>query len=262
VSGVRLQRALAAAGVASRRGADALIEAGRVTVDGRVAAVGERVEPERQRIEVDGEPIGSAETAVYLALSKPAGVTSTVSDPHAARTVLDLVPPDIARSARLYPVGRLDRDSEGLLLLTNDGAFADRVLHPRYGVEREYAAAVDAQLAPEAITRLRDGVRLSDGVASVRAIRPTTPAELRDVARTFGDPVGGLAWYRVILGEGRKREVRRLFAAVGATVRRLIRVRIGPLSIDGLEPGRVRMLTDREVAALADASQGAGSERR
>jgi 23S rRNA pseudouridine2605 synthase len=255
MSEVRLQRALAAAGVASRRGADALIAAGRVRVDGRVAAVGERVDPSRQRIELDGRVVGGAQPPVYLALSKPAGVTSTVSDPHAERTVLDLVPHDIAENARLYPVGRLDLDSEGLILLTNDGAFADRVLHPRHGVEREYAVAVESPLPGDAMARLRRGVELSDGRAAVRSIRPATRPERDELARTFGDPVAGLVWYRVVLGEGRKREIRRLFGAVGAPLRRLIRVRIGPLAVDGLRPGRVRALTPAEVAALTGASR-------
>jgi len=189
MSGVRLQRVLAASGVASRRGADALIEAGRVTVDGRPATVGERVDAERQRIEVDGRPVGTPEAAIYLALSKPSGVTSTVADRHATRTVMDLVPDELGRGARLYPVGRLDRDSEGLLLLTNDGAFAERVLHPRYGVEREYAVAVRAPLSREAMTGLRRGVELIDGRAAVRSIREASAAERDELARTFGEPV-------------------------------------------------------------------------
>ncbi len=140
----RLGKVLAAAGVASRRAADALVEAGRVTVDGRTARLGEKADPALQVVAVDGHPIGaSAPSPVHVALHKPAGVTSTVADRHAARTVLELVPPGLVqRGTRLYPVGRLDLDSEGLLVLTNDGAWTERVLHPRHGVEREYAVAV------------------------------------------------------------------------------------------------------------------------
>jgi 23S rRNA pseudouridine2605 synthase len=253
---MRLQRALAAAGIASRRGADALVAAGRVRVDGRTAEVGERVDPERQRIEVDGQVVGAAQSSVYLALSKPAGVTSTVADPHAVRTVVDLVPSAMVGSARLYPVGRLDRESEGLLLLTNDGAFAHRVLHPRYGVEREYAVALASPLPVDALEELRRGVGLSDGPAAVRSIRPATSAERDELSRTFGEPVRGWHWYRVVLGEGRKREVRRLFASISARVERLIRVRIGSLLVDGLKPGRVRPLTAAEVAALSGRDRG------
>ncbi|HMJ79803.1 MAG TPA: pseudouridine synthase, partial [Candidatus Dormibacteraeota bacterium] len=136
----RLQKVLAAAGIASRRGSEALIAAGRVTVDGRVAQVGASVDPELAVIAVDGRVIGAAAVDTYLLLHKPAGVTSTASDRHAERTVLDLLPTALVpEGARLYPVGRLDQDSEGLLILTNDGAWSERVLHPRYGVEREYA---------------------------------------------------------------------------------------------------------------------------
>jgi 23S rRNA pseudouridine2605 synthase len=257
VSAIRLQRVLAASGVASRRGADALIEAGRVTVDGRTATLGDRVDSERQRIEVDGKRLEGPQAPVYLALCKPAGITSTTADPHAARTVLDLVPHEVSRGSRLYPVGRLDRDSEGLLLLTNDGAFADRVLHPRYGVEREYAVAVRTPLAGSALAALRRGVQLSDGRAAVRSIREASGPELDELAGTFGEPVRPWSWYRVVLGEGRKREVRRLFTAVGSPVERLIRVRIGPLEVDGLRPGRVRRLTADEVAALHETAVAA-----
>ena len=146
----RISKVLAAAGVASRRGADELVAAGRVTVDGRPAVLGEKVDPEVQRVAVDGRDVGAAPTGrIYLALHKPAGVASTVRDRHAPRTVLDLVPAELGRGARLYPVGRLDQDSEGLILLTNDGDWAERVLHPRYGVEREYAVALAGPLTRE-----------------------------------------------------------------------------------------------------------------
>ncbi len=142
----RLQKVIAAAGIASRREAERLIAAGRVTVDGRVATLGESVEPGGALIAIDGRPVGEASALVHLVAHKPLGVISTTRDRHAARTVLDLVPRALAGPGRLYPVGRLDQDSEGLILLTNDGAWADRVLHPRFGVEREYAIGLSRAL--------------------------------------------------------------------------------------------------------------------
>lgn len=248
----RLQKVLAASGVASRRAAEALITAGRVTVDGRPATLGERVDPAAVRILVDGRPIAAPTAPVHLALHKPPGFTSTVRDPHAARTVLDLVPAGL-RSAgtRIYPVGRLDRESEGLLLLTNDGPWADRVLHPRRGVHREYAVAVEEPLARATLDTLRTGVDLDDGPARVVSLRASTAAEDAALAALIDpQPSPGLVWYRVVLGEGRKRQVRRMLAAVGAPVRRLVRVRIGAVRLDGLSSGAVRALSEIEVRAL------------
>ena len=170
----RISKVLAAAGIASRRGADELVTAGRVRVDGRLAVLGERVDPETQQIEVDRIALVAATgRPIYLALHKPAGVTSTVRDRHAATTVVDLVPPELVRGARLYPVGRLDQDSEGLILLTNDGDWAEHVLHPRYGVEREYAVALTRMLNRDQAEALEGGVELAEGVATLdRAARP------------------------------------------------------------------------------------------
>ena len=179
---VRLQRAIAEAGIASRRRAEALIEGGRVRVDGRPATLGERVDVDTQRVEVDGRALGPAPRLLCLALSKPAGVTSTVSDRHAERTVLDLVPAGLSEGVRLYPVGRLDRDSEGLVVLTNDGALTERLLHPRYGVEREYAVGTRARLAGGQMADLRRGVQLADGVARLHGLRPASAAETRALA--------------------------------------------------------------------------------
>ena len=259
---VRIQKAIADAGVASRRAAEGLIEAGRVRVDGAVASVGRRVDPERDRIEVDGRPLRPQPARVHLALAKPAGVTSTVSDRHAAVTVLDLVPPATRRAAgRLYPVGRLDRDSEGLLLLTNDGAWAQRVLHPRYGIEREYAVGIERPLRPEARTVLEAGVELEEGVARVDGLRDATGPETSALLSQMGEGTGDLAWYRVTLTQGWKRQVRRMFAVVGAPVSRLIRVRVGVVRLHGLRSGQVRQLTRAEMAGLAALSwSGAGTE--
>ena len=165
----RISKVLAAAGVASRRGADELVTAGRVRVDGRPAVLGERVDPETQQIEVDriARSARRRRRPIYLALHKPPGVTSTVRDRHAATTVVDLVPPELVRGARLYPVGRLDQDSEGLILLTNDGDWAEHVLHPRYGVEREYAVALARTLNRDQAEALEGGVELAEGVATL-----------------------------------------------------------------------------------------------
>ncbi len=179
----RISKVLAAAGVASRRGADALIAAGRVTVDGRPVQLGEKVDPERQQLAVDGRPIAvSGDVKVYLALHKPVGVTSTVKDRHAERTVIDLVPRDLVRGARVYPVGRLDQDSEGLILLTNDGEWAERVLHPRYGVEREYAVGLAWPLTREQAEALERGVQLIEGIATLQGLRGQTRTEDRLLA--------------------------------------------------------------------------------
>lgn len=250
----RLQKVLAAAGVASRRGAEALIAAGRVRVDGRVATLGERVDADTSEIVVDGRPIATgARTAVHLALHKPAGVTSTVRDRHAARTVVDLVPTALTPAGtRLFPVGRLDRDSEGLLLLTNDGPWADRVLHPRHGVEREYAVALGGPLEPAQLAALRAGVRLDEGIARLLGLRRATSAERRRLEALLDPaPDPDHVWYVAVLGQGWKRQLRRMFGAVGTPVRRLVRTRIGTVRIDGLAAGSVRRLDPAEVDALA-----------
>ncbi len=249
---VRLQKAIADAGIASRRSAEGLIEAGRVRVDGEVASLGRRVDPERDRIEVDGRPLRPQPARIHLALAKPAGVTSTVSDRHAEMTVLDLVPPETRRAAgRLYPVGRLDRDSEGLLLLTNDGAWAQRVLHPRFGIEREYAVGLERPLRPEARTALESGIELEEGIARVEGLRDATGPETSSLLALMGEGTADLAWYRVVLTQGWKRQVRRMFAAVGAPVSRLVRVRVGVVRLHGLRSGQVRLLTRAEMAGLA-----------
>jgi cytidylate kinase len=252
--GVRIQKALADAAIASRRAAEALVAAGRVTVNGDPAVVGQRVRPGIDSIAVDGRIVGARPRAVHLALHKPAGVTSTVSDRHAARTVVELVPGDIARRAgRLYPVGRLDRESEGLILLTNDGAWAQRVSHPSHGVEREYAMGVLSQLDTDQVRALTEGIELEEGVAHVRSLRPQTDTETRRLLALMGTPPRGprLHWYRVVLTQGWKRQIRRMLVAVDAPVERLVRVRIGPLRLAHLAPGEVRELTSAEREALA-----------
>jgi 23S rRNA pseudouridine2605 synthase len=247
---VRIQKALADAGLASRRTADALVAAGRVSVNGRTAVTGQRVDPSVDALAVDGRPVLPAGRRTYLALNKPAGVTSTVSDRHADRTVLDLVPGRLrAGATRIYPVGRLDKDSEGLILLTDDGDWAQRLLHPRYSVEREYAVGLGEPLAPAQANALREGIVLDEGRAALVSLRRATAPE---TARLVRDPrQSPLWWYRAVLTQGWRRQLRRMFAAVGAPVERLVRVRIGTLRLGDLPPGSVRPLTALERDHLA-----------
>jgi 23S rRNA pseudouridine2605 synthase len=256
----RLQKVLAAAGVASRRSADSMIAAGRVTVDGRIATLGTQADPDRSVIAVDGRVIGSAVAHAYLLLHKPPGVTSTTRDRHAETTVLDLVPTALVPDgALLYPVGRLDQDSEGMLLLTNDGAWADRVLHPRHGVEREYAIGLERPLGHDQVDALRAGIRLDEGPASLSGLRPMTEIEVQRLDALLRPTPPELAWYRATLTQGWKRQLRRMFGAVGAPVARLVRVRIGPVRIDGLRSGATRSLKAPEVRGLG---AGAGRSRQ
>jgi pseudouridine synthase len=246
----RIHKVLAAAGVASRRAAEALVAEGRVRVDGRPATIGQKVDPERSTIVVDGVPVGVGATLAYVALHKPAGVTSTTRDRHATTTVLDLVPTALVPDgARLYPVGRLDRDSEGLLLLTNDGAWAERVLHPRFGVEREYAVALAAPLRGDQVRALNAGIRLDEGLARLaQPLRAATAAETRQLASILDPrPDPGLVWYRATLRQGLKRQLRRMFGAVDTPIARLVRIRIGSVTLGRLRSGDARRLTEHEV---------------
>lgn len=239
---VRLQKALAAAGVGSRRHCEELIAAGRVSVNGQIVReLGTKVSP-ADRLAVDGREVGGAERHVYYALHKPAGYVSTADDPEGRPTVLDLVP----RGARLYPVGRLDYDSEGLLILTNDGELTQLLLHPSHEIERGYEVHVVGEPTPEDLRELREGV-LIDG-------RRTAPAEVRVVETRRGE-----AWLLVTIHEGRKRQVRRMCESVGLRVDRLIRVRIGPLLLGNLPEGRYRSLRADEVRKLRTAAQRSAS---
>jgi 23S rRNA pseudouridine2605 synthase len=255
----RLQKVLAAAGVASRRASEELIAAGRVHVDGKRATIGQQVDADKAHIVVDGLPIGAARTT-YLLLHKPIGVTSTTRDRHAATTVIELVPTALVPDgARLYPVGRLDQDSEGLLILTNDGGWSERVLHPRFGVEREYALAVARPLDRDQVSALERGIRLEEGDATLHHLRSMTELETHRLEDLL-DPraPAGLVWYRATLRQGWRRQLRRMFGVVEAPIERLVRVRIGPVRIDGLRSGRVRPLKAPEVRGLAS---GAGRSR-
>jgi len=258
----RIQKVLAAAGVASRRAAETLVATGRVRVDGRVATVGQKVDPERSTIQVDGDPVGVGVARAYVALHKPAGVTSTTRDRHAVTTVLDLVPTALVPDGtRLYPVGRLDQDSEGLLLLTNDGEWAERVLHPRFGVEREYAVALARPLTGDQARALNAGIQLEEGLGKLLGpIRTAPGTETRDLAATLDPaPDPSLSWYRVALAQGWKRQLRRMFGAIDTPIIRLVRVRIGTVRLGDLRTGAARILKAPEIKALGAGRRGDAS---
>ena len=238
--GERLQKVLASRGVASRRAAEVLIAAGRVTVDGRVARLGERVDAARQSVAVDGRAIArAAPPPRTLILNKPPGVLVSRRDEHGRRTVYDLLP---GAPPGLRYAGRLDRDSEGLLLLTTDGRLAFRLAHPRYGVEKVYEVTVDGEPSPAALQALRRGVLIEDG--------PSAPAGARLLGRPRGPEGPRRSRVRLVLHEGRKRQVRRMLQAVGHPVRRLVRTRVGSLDLGTLPPGAARELTDAELGEL------------
>jgi pseudouridine synthase len=252
----RLQKVLAAAGIASRRGSEDLIRAGRVTIDGRTAILGEQVDPEMQRVMVDGEPLpASDKPRAYWALNKPAGVVSTVRDRHAGRTVMEFLPNQVRHEARLYPVGRLDEESEGLLLFTNDGAWADLMLHPRYGVEREYMVGLGRSVTKVQRVALKTGIELEEGPARFDRLEDATPAEVNRLLDLLDEPHESLRWYRVVLAQGWKRQIRRMFDAVEAPVVRLVRVRVGTFKLIDLRAGEARPLSKREVSQLTSCAR-------
>jgi len=232
---VRLQKLLAAAGFGSRRGAEELIRQGRVSVDGRIARIGDSADPETQRVALDGERI-RLEPHRYWLLHKPTGIVTTMSDPHGRQTVMDLLPEGVGR---LHPVGRLDRDSSGLLLLTNDGALTQALLHPSHEGEKEYEVTVKGELRENSMRKLARGVRLEEG--------RTKPARVGSVRF---DSARDVTVFRLTLTEGRKRQIRRMMLMLGHPVKKLVRVRIGPLVIGRLAPGRARALRAGEIAAL------------
>ena len=210
-----------------------MIRAGRVTVDGVAAHLGQKIDPSAARVEVDGVPLPVKPDLIHLLLYKPAGVISTASDPRGRRTVVDLVGGD----ARLYPVGRLDADSEGLIVLTNDGDLTEHLTHPRHGVTKTYLALVRGHPGGGALRALTEGVDLDDGPA-------------RAVSARLVDRSGTGSLIEVVMAEGRNREVRRMFDAVGHPVERLVRTAIGPLTDRDLKPGTWRRLTVEEVRSL------------
>ena len=237
----RLQKVLAAAGIGSRRACEELIVAGRVTVDGRRAELGQRVDPRTAEIYVDGERVVTDTRLVYLMVNKPRGFVTTMSDEKGRPGITELLGPYIP--ARVYHVGRLDAESEGLLLLTNDGSLAHRLMHPAYGVSKTYLAEVPGPL-PRGVGRtLKEGVQLDDGVARADSFR-------------LIDQSPRTALVEIVLHEGRKHIVRRMLDAVGHPVLRLVRLQVGPIALGDLKSGRWRHLTRTEVAALFAAVAG------
>ncbi len=230
---MRLNAYLARAGVASRRGADELIKAGRVTVNGEPGQLNTFVQS-RDRVAVDGEPV-ALQRLTYVLLHKPAGVVTTARDPQGRPTVVDLVP----REPRVVPVGRLDADTTGALLLTNDGQLAHRLAHPRYGVEKTYVAEVEGEPTDATLRALAAGVDLDDGRTAPARVRRLAPSEIE-----------------LVIHEGRNRQVRRMLDAVGHPVIRLHRSAYAGLTLDGLEPGAWRELEPAEVEALEDLVTG------
>ncbi|MCX7894906.1 MAG: rRNA pseudouridine synthase [Thermoanaerobaculum sp.] len=236
----RVQKLIAQAGFASRREAEALIREGRVTVNGQVATLGCKADPEKDSIKVDGKRLKFARRLRYLLLFKPPGVVTTADDPEGRTTVLDLVRPRVPE--RVFPVGRLDFHSEGLLLLTNDGELAYRLTHPRYGVLREYLVKVRGVPDEKDVAKLRRGTTVEG--------RRVVPKEVGLVRTT---PKGLNSWWRVVVGEGKTHEVRVFFRRIGHPVQRLIRTGIGPLRDEKLKVGMFRELLPGEVAALYNA---------
>lgn len=230
----RLQKILAQVGLGSRRSCEELIKAGRIKVNGQIAKLGEKADPEHDRIELDGRLIAKIEPLTYIALYKPRGIISSVKTHDRRLTVCDLVPV----SERVYPVGRLDVDSEGLILLTNDGDLTNYLTHPRYGHEKEYRVLVSRHPEKEQLEVWRRGIVLEDGYR-------TAPAEVH-----FESASGKGSWLRVTLGEGRKRQIREVGKTIGLPVVKIIRVRIGTLRLGNLKPRQWRYLTPDEVTRL------------
>jgi len=238
---MRLQKFLARAGAASRRGSEDLMTAGRVTVNGAVVTeLGSKVDPRVDEVAVDGVVVALADGPTYLMLNKPAGYVTTMSDPQGRPTVADLFPRDAP--AGLFPVGRLDQDTEGLLLLTTDGELAQVLMHPRHHVEKTYLATVGGVPDEGDLRKLSEGIELDDGM--------TAPAEARLAKRS-----GTAAVVELVIREGRKRQVRRMLSAIGHPVNRLERVRFGAIELGTLQRGQVRALTSAEVEALKRAEE-------
>jgi 23S rRNA pseudouridine2605 synthase len=230
----RVQKILARSGLGSRRGCEKIIDQGRVTVNGEIISLGSKADPEADRISVDGRPINKPEAYVYLALYKPRGVLSAVSSKDSRRTVIDL----IDEEARLYPVGRLDVDSEGLILLTNDGELTNQLTHPRYGHEKEYRVLIARHPDSDQLALWKRGVILQDGYQ-------TKPVKI-----WLESHAGKGAWLRIIMREGRKRQIRETGRVIGLPVVKIIRVRIDTLLLKGMKKGEWRNLTTDEITNL------------
>lgn len=229
----RVQKVLAAAGQGSRRVCEGFIAEGRVTINGRIATLGDKADPAIDVIAIDGERIHVNTDLLYLMLNKPMGVVTTTSDPEGRPTVMDFVPPN----PRVFPVGRLDQDTTGLLLLTNDGELANRVTHPRYELEKTYMVQIRGPISRRALHQLTDGVELEDGPAKARKANVKVADQTRSLLE-------------IVIAEGRKREVRRMMDAVGLELEALVRTQVGPIRLGDIGPGKVRPLNGKEVREL------------
>ncbi len=236
----RIHKVIAAAGLASLRKAEAMIREGRVDVNGAPAVIGQRIDPDRDRIEVDGVVLPVTPGLEYHLVNKPPGIVSTAADTHGRATVVDLV----GAAVRLWPVGRLDADSEGLIIVTNDGTLTHRLTHPRFAVPKTYVALVEGEPGAATIKALVGGVELEDGLATARTAR-------------IVDRRPGKTLLEIVMTEGRNREVRRMCDAVGHPVQRLVRTAIGELRDPELRPGTVRRMTIEEVRSLYEAAGAA-----
>jgi 23S rRNA pseudouridine2605 synthase len=230
----RVQRVLARAGYGSRRACEERIARGSVRINGKVATLGDKVDPSRDRVTLDGVPVNLDPEIRYLKLNKPRGVVTTMRDQRGRADIRSYLP---AEGPRVFPVGRLDRETEGLLLLTNDGELANRLMHPSFGIEKEYLAEVEGIPTPVQLRRVRSGVELEDGPARATSVRVV-------------DARGARAQLSLVMTEGRKREVRRLLDAVGLPVARLVRLRVGSVRLGRLKPGERRELTNEEILEL------------
>lgn len=233
---IRIQKALANAGLMSRRAAEDAIRADRIRLNGHPVVLGDRVDVETDSLTLDGTPVPVNPDLVTYLLYKPVGVISTAMDPQGRQTVVDL----IAAEERLYPVGRLDADSEGLILVSNDGELTNRVTHPRYGITKKYVALVDGKPERAALARLKTGVELEDGLARAESVR-------------LLETVRGRSMVEVVMVEGRNREVRRMFSAIGNEVEKLVRTAIGPLTAPDLKPGTFRKLNAADIRRMMEA---------
>lgn len=242
---VRLQKFMADCGVASRRKSEKLIEAGKVKVNGHTARIGDKIDPKKDLVTVGGKKINKVDKLYYIMLNKPRGYLTTVSDEFGRKTVMDLV--DI--KARVYPVGRLDKDSEGLLLLTNDGAFANLLTHPKHSFAKVYRVTVRPAVSDEILDELRNGIEI-DG-------RKTAPCDVSVITEEEGRVV-----LEFILREGRNRQIRKMCDAVGLEVARLKRVAIGPVKLGMLQTGKSRQLTDNEIKKLIRSSSPSDKDDR
>lgn len=234
---IRIQKAIAASGLMSRRAAEEAMVAGRVALNGKPVVLGDRVDPEKDVLTLDDVPIPVSENIETFLLNKPVGVISSASDTHGRKTVVDL----IETSKRLYPVGRLDADSAGLILVSNDGELTNRVTHPRFGITKQYLAEVEGEISRAALRSLTDGVVLEDGPA-------------RAVSAKVVDTGGGRSLVEIVMMEGRNREVRRMLDSVGYPVTRLVRTAIGGLSDSELRPGEYRRITAVDIQRLLGGS--------